>query len=81
MRPTFFAVGPSRHIASPLVAFGVEADINRQAEPAGLVANDPKRSKMCRNAAAVSYSIFCCRGIFVLAGIEFHARYVDARMA
>jgi hypothetical protein len=40
---------------------------------------DPKRSKtktLCRNAATVSYSIFCCRDIVVLAGIEVHARYV-----
>ena len=28
---------------------------------------------MCRNAATLSYSKFRCRGIFVLAGIEFAA--------
>jgi hypothetical protein len=36
--------GPSRHFAAAqqLGRFWREADINRQAEPAGLVANDPK---------------------------------------
>jgi len=37
------AFGPSRHFAGAqqLGRFWREADINRQAEPAGLVANDP----------------------------------------
>jgi hypothetical protein len=38
------AYGPSRHFAAAqqLGRFWREADINRQAEPTGLVANDPE---------------------------------------
>jgi hypothetical protein len=38
--------GPSRHFAAAqqLGRFWREADINRQAEPSGSVANDPKRT-------------------------------------
>jgi hypothetical protein len=50
------AIGPSRHFAAAqqLGRFWREADINRQAELAGLVANDPDRTGNLAAGAGIS---------------------------
>jgi hypothetical protein len=46
IRPATSGIGPSRHFAAKqhFGCFWREADINRQAEPSGLVANDPQQT-------------------------------------
>jgi hypothetical protein len=72
----FSAIGPSRHFACAQQSgrFQREADINRQAEPAGLVANDPQ-------ATLSSFNLTTSKSLVGMAAMPVRSHRHSGRIA